>query len=153
MIELPSAFAESGAYPPDRALSGSPRQCSLSLACRHTSRSTWEHHPQPTIPPLHLNRHAESRWLHLSRVSPALHPPERPSHIHTPKPGLPLSLRQKRRFAPVTSLRRSLKALYHLQPSVRTRERDNARLKKLGTKSTHYKMSSQTFCPSLLQAE
>ena len=26
-------------------------------------------------------------WLHLSRVSPALHPPERPSHIHTPKPG------------------------------------------------------------------
>ena len=26
-------------------------------------------------------------WLHLSRVSPALHPPERPSHTHTPKPG------------------------------------------------------------------
>ena len=26
-------------------------------------------------------------WLHLSRVSPALHPPERPSHAHTPKPG------------------------------------------------------------------
>ena len=25
--------------------------------------------------------------LHLSRVSPALHPPERPSHTHTPKPG------------------------------------------------------------------
>ena len=24
-------------------------------------------------------------WLHLSRVSPALHPPERPSHTHTPK--------------------------------------------------------------------
>ena len=35
MIELPSAFAESGAYPPDRALPGSPRQCSLLLACRH----------------------------------------------------------------------------------------------------------------------
>ena len=34
-IELPSAFAESGAYPPDRELSGSPRQCSLPLACRH----------------------------------------------------------------------------------------------------------------------
>ena len=34
-IELPSAFAESGAYPPDRALPGSPRQCSLPLACRH----------------------------------------------------------------------------------------------------------------------
>ena len=26
-------------------------------------------------------------WLHLSRVSPALHPPEIPSHTHTPKPG------------------------------------------------------------------
>ena len=36
-IELPSAFAESGAYPPDRALPGSPRQCSLPLACRHPS--------------------------------------------------------------------------------------------------------------------
>ena len=35
MIELPSAFAESGAYPPDRELQGSPRQCSLPLACRH----------------------------------------------------------------------------------------------------------------------
>ena len=35
MIELPSAFAESGAYSPDRALPGSPRQCSLPLACRH----------------------------------------------------------------------------------------------------------------------
>ena len=34
-IELPSAFAESGAYPPDRALPGSPRQCSLPLACHH----------------------------------------------------------------------------------------------------------------------
>ena len=26
-------------------------------------------------------------WLHLSRVSPALHPPEGPSHTHTPTPG------------------------------------------------------------------
>ena len=34
-IELPSAFAESGAYPPDRELPGSPQQCSLPLACRH----------------------------------------------------------------------------------------------------------------------
>ena len=34
-IELPSAFTESGAYPPDRELPGSPRQCSLPLACRH----------------------------------------------------------------------------------------------------------------------
>ena len=35
MIELPSAFAESGAYLPDRELPGSPRQCPLPLACRH----------------------------------------------------------------------------------------------------------------------
>ena len=34
-IELPSAFAEYSAYPPDRELPGSPRQCSLPLACRH----------------------------------------------------------------------------------------------------------------------
>ena len=35
-IELPSAFfAESGAYPPDRELPGSPRLCSQPLACRH----------------------------------------------------------------------------------------------------------------------
>ena len=34
-IELPSTFTESGAYPPDRELPGSPRQCSLTLACRH----------------------------------------------------------------------------------------------------------------------
>ena len=34
-IELPSAFAESGAYPSDREPPGSPRQCSLPLACRH----------------------------------------------------------------------------------------------------------------------
>ena len=40
-IELPSAFAESGAHPPDRELPGSPRQCSLPLACRHPPE---EHH-------------------------------------------------------------------------------------------------------------
>ena len=34
-IELPPAFAESGAYTPDRTLPDSPRQCSLPLACRH----------------------------------------------------------------------------------------------------------------------
>ena len=34
-IEMSSAFAESGTYPPDRELPGSPRQCSLPLACRH----------------------------------------------------------------------------------------------------------------------
>ena len=70
-IELPSTFAESGAYPPDRALPDSPRQCSLPLVCRHTSRRasnwsseearTWEHHPQPTIQPPRLNGQAEPR--------------------------------------------------------------------------------------------
>ena len=103
-IELPSAFAESGAYPPDRELSGSPRQCSLPLACRHPpeghqigarTRRTPENTiivsqpytaaaPQPTTGRI---AKAASCWLHLSRVSPALHPPERPSHTHTPKPG------------------------------------------------------------------
>ena len=36
-IELPSAFVESGAYPPDGEAPGSPRQCSMPLACRHPS--------------------------------------------------------------------------------------------------------------------
>ena len=39
-IELRSALVESGAYPPDRALTGSPRQCSLPLACRHLPKGT-----------------------------------------------------------------------------------------------------------------
>ena len=70
MIELLSALAESDAYPLDRALPGSPRQCSLPFACRHTSRKapnwsseeacTWEHHPQLTIQPPRLNRAAKS---------------------------------------------------------------------------------------------
>ena len=47
-IELPSALAESGAYPPDRALPGSPRQCPLPLAC----------HPLPKDTELDLGRGA-----------------------------------------------------------------------------------------------
>ena len=39
-IELPSTFAESGAYPPDGALPGSPRQGSLPLTCRHLPKGT-----------------------------------------------------------------------------------------------------------------
>ena len=75
-IELPSTFAESGAYPPDRALPGSPQQWSLPLAYRHTPRRapnwvseearTWERHPQPTIPPPRLNRQAESEGSQLA---------------------------------------------------------------------------------------
>ena len=99
-IELPSAFAESGAYPPDREPPGSPRQCSLPLACRHPpeghqigarKRRTPEtpssaNHTAAASQPTGRIAKAAS-WLHLSRVSPALLPPERPSHTHTPKPG------------------------------------------------------------------
>ena len=35
-----SALAESGAYSPDRALPGPPRQCSLPLACHHLPKGT-----------------------------------------------------------------------------------------------------------------
>ena len=41
-IQLPSAFAGSGAYQPGRKLPGSPRQCSLSLACVSTDRPNRE---------------------------------------------------------------------------------------------------------------
>ena len=45
---------------------------------------------QPTKPPQRLNRPAESlrndsSWFYVSRLSPALHPPGRPSHTHPPK--------------------------------------------------------------------
>ena len=99
-IELPSAFAESGAYPPDREPPGSPRQCSLPLACRHPPEGhqigAWRgvhlktpssaNHTAAASQPTGRIAKAAS-WLHLSRVSPALLPPERPSHTHTPKPG------------------------------------------------------------------
>ena len=97
-IELPSAFAESGAYPPDRELPGSPRQCSLPLACRHPPEGhqigrgahlktpfSANHTAAASQPTARIAKAAS--WLHLSRVSPALLPPERPSHTHTPKPG------------------------------------------------------------------
>ena len=88
-IELPSAFAESGAYPSDIELPGSPRQCSLPLACRHPPHlgtpSSANHTAAASQPTGRIAKAAS--WLHLSRVSPALHPPERPSHTHTPKPG------------------------------------------------------------------
>ena len=99
-IELPSVFAESGAYPPDGELPGSPRQCSLPLVCRHPPEghqigARKRRTPENTISANHTAAASQPRgriakaasWLHLSRVSPALHPPERPSHTHTPKPG------------------------------------------------------------------
>ena len=76
-IELPSAFAESGAYPPDREQPGSPRQCSLPLACRHPP----EGHQIGARKRCAPGNTITLSWLHLLRVSPALHPPERPSHM------------------------------------------------------------------------
>ena len=99
-IELPSAFAESGAYLPHRELPGSLGQGSLPLACCHPpeghqigarKRRTTEtpssaNHTAAASQPTGRIAKAAS-WLHLSRLSPALHPPERPSHTHTPNPG------------------------------------------------------------------
>ena len=102
-IELPSAFAEPGAYAPDIELPGSPRrQCSLPLACRHPpeghqigarKRRTPENTilSQPYCRRVSTDRpNSEGSQLAASlegEPSPALHPPERPSHTHTPKPG------------------------------------------------------------------
>ena len=63
-IELPSAFAESGAHPPDRALTGSPRQCTLPKGTKlelGRDAHLGTPYPQPTIPPPRLNRQTESR--------------------------------------------------------------------------------------------
>ena len=99
-IELPSAFAKSGAYPPDRELPSSPRQFSVPLACTlpkgtklelgrgahlKTPSSSANHTAAASQPTGRIAKAAS--WLHLSRVSPALHPPPRPSRNHTPKPG------------------------------------------------------------------
>ena len=101
-IELPSAFSESGAYPLDRVLPEALRdtQCFLPLACRHPPEvhligARKGRTPGNTIlsQPYHRRVSTDKRitkaasWLHLSRVSPVLHPLERPSHTHTPKPG------------------------------------------------------------------
>ena len=84
-IELPSAFDESGAYPPDRELPGSPRQCSLPLARRHPpagahlkTPSSANHTAAASQPTGRIAKAAS--WLHLSRVSPAH---ERCVTIHT----------------------------------------------------------------------
>ena len=72
-------------FPPPSAESG-PRHPPRKAPNRSSEEArTWEHHPQPTIPPSRLNRQAESR---RQPVSPALHPPERPFHTHiTGRPG------------------------------------------------------------------
>ena len=75
-------------YPMERnqALRDSASCFSRAVASRRTHqigarkrRASGEHHPQPTKPPPHLNRPAESR------VSPVLHPPERPSTTPIPQ--------------------------------------------------------------------
>ena len=77
-IELPSAFAESGAYPSDRALPGSPTVFPASRVPPPSRRApnwslegahTWEHHPQTTIPPPRLNRQAESQRQPVGCIS------------------------------------------------------------------------------------
>ena len=98
-IELPSAFAESGAYPPDRELPGSPRQCSLLLACRHPPEghqigarkrrtpdtpSSANHTAAASQPTGRIAK--ATSWLHLSRVSLALHPPGKTLPHSYPEP-------------------------------------------------------------------
>ncbi|CAN0452126.1 unnamed protein product [Ascophyllum nodosum] len=103
MIELPSAFAVSGAYPPDRALPGSPRQCSLPLACRHPPEghqigARKRRAPGNTILSQPYRRRVstdrpnrEGSQLAASfegEPGPTPTGKIRPSHTHTPKPGL-----------------------------------------------------------------
>ena len=80
-IELPSAFAESGAYPPDRELPGSPRHSALCLSRAATlSKATklelgrGAHLKTPSsanhtsLPP-RLNRQVESRKQPVGCIS------------------------------------------------------------------------------------
>ena len=98
-IELPSAFAESGAYPPDRenyqALRDSapclsraatlPKATKLELGRgAHLKTPSSASHTAAASQPTGRIAKAAS-WLHLSRASKDLHPPERPSYTHTPK--------------------------------------------------------------------
>ena len=99
-IELPCAFAEAGAYPPEiehyQALRESapcllrattlPKGTKLELGRgAHLGTSSSAKHTAAASQPTDRIAKAAS-WLHLSRASPALHPPERPSHTHTSKP-------------------------------------------------------------------
>ena len=100
-IELLSAFAESGAYPPDGELpalrdsapclwrAATPpegHQIGARNRCISETPSSANHTAAASQPTGRIAKVAS--WLHLSRVSPALHPLERPSHTHTPKPGV-----------------------------------------------------------------
>ena len=86
--ELPSAFAESGAYPPEGELPGSPRQCSLPHACRHPTEGHQIEARKRRTPENTTLSQPYCRRISTDRPNrPALLPPERPSHTHTPKPG------------------------------------------------------------------
>ena len=101
-IELPSNLAEFGAYPSDRALPDSPRQPPLPLACHHLPKGTTlelgrgahlgntiilNQSYRRRVSTDRLNNEDKAIWLYLSMVRPVLHPPEKPSHTYTPKPG------------------------------------------------------------------
>ena len=81
-IKLPSVLTESGAYPPDRGLSGSSRQTVLpdsrvslspeGLQIETRKRRAPGNTPQPTIiPPPRLNRPTESRRQPVGCISRA----------------------------------------------------------------------------------
>ena len=97
-IELPSAFAESSAYPPDREQAHRDSAPCLSRAATlpkatklelgrgaHLKTPSSANHTAAASQPTGRMAKAAS-YLHLSRMSPVLHPPERPSHTHAPKP-------------------------------------------------------------------
>ena len=91
-IELPPAFAESGTYPPDRALPVLPAsrvpphlpkgtKLGLGRGAHLGTPSSVNHIATATQTTGRIAKAASC--LHLLRASPALHPPERPSHTHT----------------------------------------------------------------------
>ena len=99
-IELPSAFAESGAYPPGRELPGSPRQCSLPLACRHPPEghqigAQKRRTPENTILSQPCCRHVStdrpnregSQLVASLDGEPGHTPAGKIPHTHTPKTG------------------------------------------------------------------
>ena len=101
MIELPSAFAEPGVYPPGRALPGSPRQCSLPLACRHPPEGHQIGARKRRTPGNTILRQPYRRRVSTDRTSredsqlaaslegkPDLTSAGTPPHTQIPKPGL-----------------------------------------------------------------
>ena len=63
------AFAKSGAYPPNRALPGSPRQCSLPHACPHTCRRALNWSSEEARPCKHHPQHPYRRRVSTDRLN------------------------------------------------------------------------------------